>query len=87
MIKVEENYTSQTIHANINGSLNIIRKVLLNFKFNKEVINIKYELMELNVSKKVKLNNFYKQSLIKETKTQRNKLLTKWCRLKFLIIF
>jgi hypothetical protein len=45
-----------------------VRKVLLHFKFNKEVINIKYELMELNMSKKVKLNNFYEQSLIKKQK-------------------
>jgi hypothetical protein len=40
------------IHADINGNFNIVRKVLLNLKFNKEVINIKYELMELNMSKK-----------------------------------
>jgi Cft2 family RNA processing exonuclease len=40
------------IHADINGSFNIVRKILLHFKFNKEVINIKYELMELNMSKK-----------------------------------
>jgi hypothetical protein len=45
-----------------------VRKVLLHFKFNKEIINIKYELMELNMSKKVKLNNFYKQSLMKKQK-------------------
>jgi hypothetical protein len=45
-----------------------LRKVLLNFRFNKEVINIKYELMELNMPKKVKLNNFYAQSLIKKQK-------------------
>jgi hypothetical protein len=56
------------IHADVNGSFNIVRKVLLNFKFNKEVINIKYELMELNMSKKVKLNNFYEQSLMKKQK-------------------
>jgi hypothetical protein len=40
------------IHADINGNFNIVRKVLLNLKFNKEVINIKYELIELNMSKK-----------------------------------
>jgi hypothetical protein len=33
-----------------------------------EIKSIKYELMELNMSKKVKLNNFYKQSLIKKQK-------------------
>ena len=56
------------IHADVNGSFNIVRKVLLNFEFNKEKINIKYELMELNMSKKVKLNNFYAQSLNKKQK-------------------
>jgi IS605 OrfB family transposase len=56
------------IHADINGSFNIVRKVLFNFKFNKEVINIGYELMELNMSRKVKLKNFYAQSLIKKQK-------------------
>jgi hypothetical protein len=54
------------IHADMNGNFNIVRKILLNFKFNKKIINIKYELMELNISKKVKLNNFYEQSLIKK---------------------
>ena len=56
------------IHADVNGSFNIVRKVLLNFEFNKEKINIKYELMELNMSRKVKLNNFYEQSLMKKQK-------------------
>ena len=56
------------IHADINGSFNIVRKVLLNFKYNKETINLSYELMELNMSRKVKLNNFYAQSLIKKQK-------------------
>ena len=56
------------IHADINGSFNIVRKVLLNFKYNKETINLSYELMELNMSRKVKLNNFFKQSLMKKQK-------------------
>ena len=56
------------IHADVNGSFNIVRKVLLNFTYNKEKINIKYELMELNMSYKKKLNNFYTQSLIKKQK-------------------
>jgi IS605 OrfB family transposase len=56
------------IHADVNGSFNIVRKVLLNFEFNKETINLSYELMELNMSRKVKLNNFYEQSLIKKQK-------------------
>jgi len=56
------------IHADINGSFNIVRKVLLNFKYNSKIINIEYELMELNMSRKVKLNNFYAQSLNKKQK-------------------
>jgi hypothetical protein len=56
------------IHADVNGSFNIVRKVLLNFEFNKDKINIEYELMELNMSRKVKLNNFYEQILIKKQK-------------------
>jgi len=56
------------IHADVNGSFNIVRKVLLNFKFNKETINLSYELMELTMSRKVKLNNFYEHSLIKKQK-------------------
>jgi hypothetical protein len=34
----------------------------------KETINLSYELMELNMSRKVKLNNFYEQSLTKKQK-------------------
>lgn len=56
------------IHADVNGSFNIVRKVLFNFEYNSKIINIEYELMELNMSKKVKLNNFYEQSLIKKQK-------------------
>ena len=56
------------IHADVNGSFNIVRKVLFNFSYNKEKINIEYELMELSMSRKVKLNNFYEQSLIKKQK-------------------
>lgn len=56
------------IHADVNGSFNIVRKVLLNFEFNKETINLSYELMELNMSRKVKLNNFYEHSLMKKQK-------------------
>ena len=56
------------IHADVNGSFNIVRKVLLNFEFNKKNINLSYELMELTMSRKVKLNNFYEQSLIKKQK-------------------
>ena len=56
------------IHADVNGSFNIVRKILLNFEFNKETINLSYELMELTMSRKVKLNNFYAQSLNKKQK-------------------
>jgi IS605 OrfB family transposase len=56
------------IHADVNGSFNIVRKILLNFEFKKETINLSYELMELNMSRKVKLNNFYEQSLTKKQK-------------------
>lgn len=56
------------IHADVNGSFNIVRKVLLNFEFNSKKINIEYELMELTMSRKVKLNNFYEQSLMKKQK-------------------
>ena len=45
-----------------------MRKVLLNFEFNSKIINIEYELMELSMSRKMKLNNFYEQSLIKKQK-------------------
>ncbi len=56
------------IHADVNGSFNIVRKVLINFEYNSKIINIEYELMELNMSRKEKLNNFYEQSLIKKQK-------------------
>ena len=56
------------IHADVNGSFNIVRKVLLNFEYNSKKINIEYELMELSMSRKVKLNNFYEQSLTKKQK-------------------
>lgn len=56
------------IHADVNGSFNIVRKVLLKFSYKKESINIKYELMELNHHSKKKLTNFYEQSLIKKQK-------------------
>ena len=56
------------IHADVNGSFNIVRKVLLNFEYNSKKINIEYELMELSMSRKVKLNNFYEQSLVKKQK-------------------
>jgi len=59
------------IHADVNGSFNIVRKILLHFKYHQNKVNLKYELMELNMSKKVKLNNFYQQSLIKKQKLKK----------------
>ena len=47
------------IHADVNGSYNIVRKVLLNFRYNKEVINLSYELMEVKLNGKKKLFNFH----------------------------
>ena len=40
----------------------------LNNIYNSKKINIEYELMELSMSRKVKLNNFYEQSLTKKQK-------------------
>ena len=49
----------KVIHADVNGSYNIVRKVLLNFRYNKEVINLSYELMEVKLNGKKKLFNFH----------------------------
>ena len=48
------------IHADVNGSFNIVRKVLLNFSYKEEIINLSYELMEISNHKSGKLFNFYK---------------------------
>lgn len=50
----------KVIHADVNGSFNIVRKVLVNFTYNKNNINLDYELMELNHYGKKRLFNFYK---------------------------
>lgn len=47
------------VHADVNGSFNIVRKVLLNFRYNKENINLEYELKELKLNGKKKLFNFH----------------------------
>ena len=75
------------IHADINEIFNSVRKVLFNFKFNKEVINIGYELMELNMSRKVKLKNFYAQSLIKKQKLKEIKCEQSGVALNFWLFF
>ena len=49
----------KVIHADVNGSFNIVRKVLLHFKYEKEKINLSYELMEISNYQKRKLFNFH----------------------------
>ena len=61
------------IHADVNGSFNIVRKVLLNFSYKEEIINLSYELMEISNHKSGKLFNFYK---IKEINKVKNENLT-----------
>ena len=65
----------------MNGSFNIVRKVLLNFSYKEEIINLSYELMEISNHKSGKLFNFYK---IKEINKVKNENLTLnehcgWC--------
>ena len=64
----------KVIHADVNGSFNIVRKVLLNFSYNKKLINIEYELMEISNYRKRKLFNFYKTKEI--NKVNQSKELT-----------
>ena len=56
----------KVIHADINGSFNIVRKVLLNFSYKEENINLSYELMEVKLNGKKKLYNFHEINLNKE---------------------
>ena len=44
------------MHADINGSFNIVRKVLKSFHYDKEKISLSYNLVELNLQGK---NKFY----------------------------
>ena len=44
------------LHADINGSFNIVRKVLKSFQYDKEKMNLSYQLVELNLKGK---NKFY----------------------------
>ena len=65
----KNNITNNYIHKLIKFLIEeCIKKVLFNFEYNIKKINIKYELMELNLSRKVKLNNFYENNLIKKQK-------------------
>jgi len=65
----------KVIHADLNGSFNIVRKVLLNFSYNKKLINIEYELMEISNYKKRKLFNFYKIKEIIKTEIKNKELI------------
>ena len=44
------------LHADINGSFNIVRKVLKSFKYDQRKISLSYNLVELNLHSK---NKFY----------------------------
>lgn len=67
------------IHADVNGSFNIGVKVLLNFSYNKKLINIgAYELMEISNYRKRKLFNFYKTKEINKVKNE-NLTLNEHC--------
>lgn len=46
------------IHADINGSFNIVRKVLKSFHYDKNLISLYYNLVELNLNSKNKLKTF-----------------------------
>ena len=62
----------KVIHADVNGSFNIVRKVLLNFNYKEEIINIEYELMEISNYQKRKLFNFHDLEI--KIKNQINKV-------------
>ena len=66
----------KVIHADVNGSFNIVRKVLFNFKYDKEKINIEYELMEISNHKNNKLFNFYKIKEIIKTEIKSKELIS-----------
>ncbi len=44
------------LHADINGSFNIVRKVLKSFQYDKGKMSLSYNLVELNLHSK---NKFY----------------------------
>ncbi len=66
----------KVIHADVNGSFNIVRKVLLNFSYKEEKINLEYELMELSNYKKKKLFNSYKTKEIIKTEIKSKELIS-----------
>ena len=68
----------KVIHADVNGSFNIVRKVLLNFSYKEEIINLSYELMEISNYRKRKLFNFYKTKEINKVKNE-NLTLNEHC--------
>jgi putative transposase len=49
------------LHADINGSFNIVRKVLKLFIYQKQMVSLSYNLVELNSRGKKKFTNFYKK--------------------------
>lgn len=52
------------LHADLNGSFNIGRKILKHFVYNRNQVTLSYELIELKLSGKKKFTNFYKNSNI-----------------------
>jgi len=52
------------LHADINGSFNIVRKVLKLFIYQKQMVSLSYNLVELNSQGKKKFTNFYKKPSI-----------------------
>ena len=46
------------LHADINGSFNIVRKVFKSFHYDKNLISLSYDLVELNLKGKDKLKVF-----------------------------
>ena len=46
------------LHADINGSFNIVRKVLKSFVYDKKKITLSYNLVELNLYGKIKVKKF-----------------------------
>ena len=67
-------HDSITFYADGNGSFNIVRKILLNFSYNKKLINIEYELMEISNYRKIKLFNFYDINQIIKTEIKSKEL-------------
>ena len=58
------------IHADINGSFNIVRKVLNQFVYDKKLMTIEYHLMELKLNGKKKLCNFHHKHVNNQIKNK-----------------